>query len=165
MKKMMKRPLFALALALPVVVLGLMIGLHQQALSTATDWRIPISGYDPRDPLRGHYLRFAYDWQVQGDAALCTSSTGCILCLHQSDDNVIAQISSPETQCLNPVDLKASSIRFSTGPGSPARFSSRIFVSEASAPALEQALQNKPGFLVAHLAKDGRLISRRVTTD
>lgn len=165
MKKPLFRPVFALALILPILVLGLMIGLHQRALFAATDWRIPISGYDPRDPLRGHYLLFAYDWKLRGDAAICTTPSGCILCLHQEGADVAAQISNPETQCLNRVDLAASTIRFTPGTGGPARFSSRIFVSETSAPALEAELRQKPGYLIARLARDGRLIARRVTTD
>lgn len=29
-------------------------------------WEVPIRGYDPRDLLRGHYIRFQYDWPTTG---------------------------------------------------------------------------------------------------
>ena len=44
----------------------------------------------------------------------------------------------------------------------PATFTSRIFVSETSAPALEAQLREGPMLVVAMLDSDGRLINRKL---
>ena len=46
------------AVALPLLALVLMIGRAELHLRHADSWLLPIEGYDPRDPLRGHYLVF-----------------------------------------------------------------------------------------------------------
>lgn len=57
-----RRFLLPLALLLPSMGLGL-IWLQTERLShQGTDWDVPITGYDPRDLLRGHYVQFRYDW-------------------------------------------------------------------------------------------------------
>lgn len=67
----MNRALLAAALALPIVALAAGIAAAEAGARGATVWRLPIKGYDPRDPVRGHYVRHRYDWQVTGNAALC----------------------------------------------------------------------------------------------
>lgn len=61
----MNRPRLALlvaAVALPIVVLSAMVTQGERDLRSAMVFSIPIRGVDPRDPLRGHYLTFDYDW-------------------------------------------------------------------------------------------------------
>lgn len=50
------------ALLLPLV--GLIGGAIMAWWQTShgSIWEVPIRGYDPRDLLRGHYIRFQYDW-------------------------------------------------------------------------------------------------------
>ena len=78
----------AAALVLPFLVLGHGIWKQQTNLSASGEWRIPISGYDPRDPLRGQYIRFTYDWELRGDAKPCLTQSGCQLCLGREGDQV-----------------------------------------------------------------------------
>lgn len=161
---MKAHPALLAALALPALWLAAGIFTNERALSAAPEWRIPISGYDPRDPLRGQYVRFTYDWTLQGDPALCTDPAQCRLCLSQTGDTVTATVSPVPASCPHPVDLKASGIEMRTafGPTLEARFTSRIFVSETSAPALEAQLREGPMTVVAALATDGRLVNRRL---
>lgn len=159
----MKRAALIAALLLPFLVLGAGIARQQSALSGAQEWRIPISGYDPRDPLRGQYVAFVYDWRVAGDAAECDRPEGCDLCLERQDNAVSAVVVRAGSQCEGRVDLKLSRIdirrSFRTDQ---MQFGSRIFVSETSAPALEQQLRTQPMVVVAALAPDGRLINRGI---
>lgn len=60
---MRSRGLRFLALALPLLVLGLGILRGERAIRTGEPWRFDIGGYDPRDLLRGHYLRFVVETQ------------------------------------------------------------------------------------------------------
>jgi len=159
----MNRWLFALALLLPLAGLATSISVRQAALSGASEWAIPITGYDPRDPLRGRYIQFAYAWTVEGDARLCRNQT-CDLCLSQTPSGITATIIPQTSACTARVNLAASAITLETGfrPEEPPRFTSRIFVSESSAPKLEAQLREQPMRVVAMLTKDGRLVNRWV---
>jgi len=67
---------------IPFILLCLLIARAEYHLSVGTQWDIAITGYDPRDLLRGHYLRFrlAYNWQDTKNE--CSGgSTGCSYCL------------------------------------------------------------------------------------
>lgn len=159
----MKRPLLLLALLLPLAGLAGSIAVRQTGLADASAWAIPIAGYDPRDPLRGRYIQFAYAWNVQGDATLCRNQS-CDLCLSRSELGVTATIVPQGSVCAARVDLAASAIGVATGfrPEDPPSFTNRIFVSETSAPKLEAQLREQPMQVVAVLTKDGRLVNRRV---
>lgn len=158
----MRNPWLAAALALPLIVLGHGIWRHQANLAAAQEWRIPISGYDPRDPLRGHYIRFAYDWELRGNGKPCLAE-GCNLCLTQEGGRVVATVETRAGQCEARIDTRASDMQASPSfPTGSILFTSRLFVSETSAPALEAQLREKPMQVVAALGRDGRLVNRRI---
>lgn len=160
----MKRWLVPIVLLLPLVGLAAGIARQEAALDGASRWVIPITGYDPRDPLRGRFLRFAYAWQVEGDPGACARPRGCHLCLARRQGLVTATIEPPGAVCPNRVDPRLSRIDIDPGlgpRGQPA-FTARIFVSEASAPRLEAQLRDVPMVVVARLAPDGRLMPERV---
>ncbi len=159
----MRNPWLAAALALPILFLALTIGRQQAGLASAHEWRIPVSGYDPRDLLRGHYIRFSYDWTLQGDPAPCFGESGCSLCLAHDDGTVVARVIDEGAACAARVDTARSGIDVRPGfRQDPATFTSRIFVSETSAPALEAQLREGPMLVVAMLDSDGRLINRKL---
>ena len=70
-----------LTVMIPFILLCLLIARAEYHLSTGTQWDFAITGYDPRDLFRGHYLRFrvAYDWQESQNK--CNGRTGCSYCL------------------------------------------------------------------------------------
>lgn len=157
----MKRWL-ALALLLPLVGLVLSIAAREAGLSGASEWRIPIAGFDPRDPIRGRFIQFRYDWRVTGDPALCTAAA-CALCLSGDSGEIVATMVAPGTVCPAYVDVNGSNIRgLNVAPGQVPDFSSRIFVSETSAPKLEDMLRREPMVVVAKLTKQGRLVNDRL---
>jgi uncharacterized membrane-anchored protein len=77
---MMNKKLLMIVM-IPFILLCLLIARAEYHLSTGTQWDIAITGYDPRDLLRGHYLRFrlAYDWQEPKEQ--CSGNMGCAYCL------------------------------------------------------------------------------------
>ncbi len=160
----MKRWLLLAALLLPVIGLGTGIWRNQAALGQAELWRIPITGYDPRDPLRGRFIVFAYAWDVQGSAEQCEAPGGCQLCLEQAGDSVRAIITAKGESCPGRVDLDLSqiSLRQPFREGETLAFTSRIFVSETSAPRLEQQLREGPMVVIGARTTDGRLVNRRI---
>lgn len=74
-----------IVLALPIVAMGFLIGLHSQNRETGKEWRIPVAGYDPRDLLRGHYLTFRYDWNWLHEHSTSCRKDDCALCLEETD--------------------------------------------------------------------------------
>ncbi len=159
----MRNPWLAAALLLPLLVLGHGIWRHQSNLAAAGEWQIPISGYDPRDPLRGRYIRFSYDWELRGDGQPCLAETGCRLCLSREGSRVIATVETPGLECPARIDTRASDMHAAPSfPAGTITFGSRIFVSESSAPALDAQLREGPMQVVAALGPDQRLVNRRI---
>lgn len=50
------------ALALPVLALAGLVGQQEWVLANARILSVPLTGFDPRDLLRGHYIRAQMDW-------------------------------------------------------------------------------------------------------
>lgn len=160
----MRRALLAAALLLPLAGLGAGILLQETGAQGASEWRIPVAGYDPRDPLRGRFITFRYVWRVTGPAHLCRSG-GCDLCLEEGGTQVRAMPKGDS--CPTRIDPVASRIALTYAPefgadGQPLLAMSRLFVSEASAPRLEAQLRAGPMQLRARLTRDGRLINDRL---
>jgi uncharacterized membrane-anchored protein len=86
-----RRSFLALAVALPLVVLALGIVRSERHLAEGRRWSFDVTGYDPRDLLRGHYIQYRLaldevDLAVYGagDGAPCDDDSGddCCLCLY-----------------------------------------------------------------------------------
>lgn len=75
----MNAPMKYMLLFTPILALAGLSLLHEYRRSTGTVWTVPIAGYDPRDMLRGHYLQYQYEWNLDDAAAAC-SGPDCALC-------------------------------------------------------------------------------------
>lgn len=78
----MKHKKLLIAVSIPFVLLSLLIVRAELHISQGKEWKFQVQGYDPRDLLRGHYLRFGlrYDWEVEASRS-CTVGGDCCLCL------------------------------------------------------------------------------------
>lgn len=56
-------------MALPVLALAAAWANTHRMAQQGVEWDVLVSGYDPRDPLRGHYIRYQYDWPLPKVAA------------------------------------------------------------------------------------------------
>lgn len=153
--------LFLAALLLPILWSAGSWAVHQRAIGAGASWVIPVEGYDPRDLIRGQHIRFRYAWEVRGDGAQCGNQS-CDLCLSREGDKVVAEIAPLGAQCRNRVDLRQSGIGVSQSFRQGAVFSSRIFVSESSAPQLDAMLRQGGVQVEATLTPEGRLVNRRL---
>jgi uncharacterized membrane-anchored protein len=82
----MKRWHKAFAIVLPILVMGSWVLIQERTISTGARVHLKIQGFDPRDLLSGHYLRFRVDYQ---DASLCRQQERvpyCV-CLDTNGDN------------------------------------------------------------------------------
>jgi hypothetical protein len=155
--------LTALAAALPVAGSLATIAVREADLRDATEWRIPIAGYDPRDPLRGRYITFQYVWRFEGDRKACGDGDDCRLCLEDGGARVLVRPQG--ASCAAPVDLAVSELRVGGGFGSEAdrlTATTRLWVSASRAPVLERQLRAGPMIAVARLTGSGRLIPIRL---
>jgi len=165
----MNRARLALALALALPVAGTLAGIAaaEWRQRDATVWSIPIEGADPRDPLRGRYIAFRYRWAVTGDAALCRIEN-CALCLE--DEGRAIRVIARDASCPARIDPLSSKLRTDYraeigGDAVPLAVYGRLWVSEASAPALDAQLRSRPMRVVARLSADGRLANLRLEPD
>lgn len=98
-------------LFLPIVVLTGMVFVHHWNKNNGVEYVIPITGYDPRDMLRGHYLTFRYDWnwRVKAPQKYSCYKEDCGVCLDSNGDaqtvfNPLVDVRFKDTEC--PVFLK-----------------------------------------------------------
>jgi hypothetical protein len=149
------------SLALPVLSLAGLIGQQEWVLANARILSVPLTGFDPRDLLRGHYIRAQMDWDWETaptveeyqvvDGAVC----------------VLEETPKPRVRFLP--DWKAGDrtkddcrlvIAGHARPG--ARFAPtaldngdggiQFYVPEARASDLETLMRERPGSLTADLA-------------
>lgn len=120
------RRLTRAALALPILLV--LAGIVRAELTRATQptWRLPIAGYDPRDLLRGHYLRFRFVsddplGRVESDICACLDRDSERHGKHMTCDRA-------QTECDDRLDADQL------------RDAQRFYVDESRARELEQRL-------------------------
>lgn len=59
---MMRVLLRSFAILLPLAGLAYSWHSTREIAAQGVEWDVPVTGYDPRDLLRGHYVRFRYIW-------------------------------------------------------------------------------------------------------
>ena len=147
---MTKKALSIFTLVFPVLVMGLMIGVHIQNKETGTLWRVPVTGYDPRDLLRGHYLTYRYDWNWESESRSCANRK-CVLCLNEAqaggNTNPLVSYASREAapkMCASYMNGRFYGSRFEIGPkrGNNLR---RYYIPEEHASRLDRILRNWSG--------------------
>lgn len=74
-------------LLLPILISLALISKAELQFAGAKTWQVPITGYDPRDLLYGHYINFRFD--LDKAEKLCTAGTTgtCALCLRGDVNN------------------------------------------------------------------------------
>ncbi len=151
------------ALALPTLALAASASWHLWRLSNATEWRIPVTGYDPRDLLAGHYVRFRYAWKLEG-GAFCAGND-CVFCLEDKSGTVVARIAPRVDRCANRVDPAASGIGVIWNTGGPEGepvASGQLYIPERDATRITRLLGQGKAVLVARLGKGDRLVAERI---
>lgn len=146
----MKTALKIFVIFLPVIIMGLLIASNIHNQKNGEQWRIPVTGYDPRDLLRGHYLTFRYDWnwrdkiqENKNERANCVGRE-CALCLQRSDEEIthIAYVDSVENarQCDSFIKGRSYNMNnFSISGG--AYGLQRYYIPEKNARQLDQMLR------------------------
>src|SRR5215475_15431191 len=86
------------ALLLPIVAFLGLVGRAELLRASGPVFHVAIAGYDPRDLLQGHYLRYRLQWPADG---ACDGTT-CCLCLQTSGVHTNFQCRVPDAACDSP---------------------------------------------------------------
>lgn len=149
----MSQRLLIVAVLVPILGLLALIGRAELNLRNGRSWTLPISGYDPRDLLSGHYLRYRYQLEWDRGASRCGEGDDidpdCCLCL-------VPQSGSREP-LVHSVRCEAVEGCLSWLRGSDLVGEQRYFVPAERAAELEAALRERPAALRVAITDDGTL--------
>jgi uncharacterized membrane-anchored protein len=142
----------ALSLVLPLLLLAGMVVKSEHALRGGVVIRVPITGYDPRDVLRGHFLQYRIVWNWLGGqppadtAALCVTSRA-----NNPPVQPLSLLGDPS--CLLMVRLVPAPSRSFM----PVGISDKLFIPEERADLLQSTLRTGGAAMTVDLAvsKDG----------
>lgn len=160
----MKRHWIIAALLLPLLGLSTSALWQGWQVMGASEWRIPVTGYDPRDLLAGHYAQYRFAWQVEGRPQLCRND-GCVLCLEMRQDTVVASAVPRGAHCPSRVDPASSRISLIWQGGLSENglvATGRIYIPEHDAAHITEVLASGRAVLVARLSRNGRLVAERI---
>jgi uncharacterized membrane-anchored protein len=76
-----RKLLFQLVIALDLLIFGGWIAAEEAARMRGAEVRLPVEGYDPRDLLSGHYVRF----RLVAEREASSSPQGTEFCLEERD--------------------------------------------------------------------------------
>ncbi len=137
-----------LVLIIPVLFFVFFIGQSESNKNNGTVWTVPITGYDPRDLLRGHYLQFTYNWDIDQNKESCFEEN-CCLCLNKRGEDY----TNPKAYLLTCDKVANECESHIKGYGyvtfdNKKQFSThedigRFYVSEEHAQQLDEMLQNR----------------------
>lgn len=152
---------FAIALAVPIVVLLLLIGRGELITHSGTKWRVRITGYDPRDLVHGHYLRYQLSWiwsdsdeeSERSRRRTRTREPGSFFCLNTGTD----ERRPPEPR----VSLVSSDDRSGCKSSFPVETEDRLdrfYIPEGKGAAFERAVRNETCYVVLAVTRTGQVV-------
>ncbi|MBM3222738.1 MAG: GDYXXLXY domain-containing protein [Candidatus Tectomicrobia bacterium] len=129
------------ALLLPLVAfIGITVR-AERLRAAGPVFHVPIIGYDPRDVLRGQYLRYRLQWPADNT---CQGPT-CCLCLRASGQHTTSACGVLEHACA--AQLSAPMVEQGR----------EFFIQEDAGPALEQAVRQGVGSIAFNVTADGQM--------
>ena len=149
----MRDKLFTCVVLLPLLGIMAFMGQAQYRASTGEVYRARIMGYDPRDLLRGHYLRYRFDFSKQLTSSASLSDY-CFVRKGEGRFSLSTVSSSDQESCTS--RIKRSHLERAQ----------KYFIPEEHAKALERQLRNQRAevdliingngnYSVGHLYLDG----------
>jgi uncharacterized membrane-anchored protein len=141
---MRARTMLLIALLLPILALAVLTFYKRQLLMSGVDIVLPVTGYDPRDFLSGHYVIYTVDY---GTPNICYQSKAIqqgYVCL----DNKSFSFSPPEN-CNHFISGTCNAGRFIAGI-------EKYYIPENAALHLDTAVRNKNVSIVVSVPPNGQ---------
>lgn len=132
------------ALLFPIVVLAILIGYRQFVWSFGKEIVLPISGYDPRDLLSGHYLRYQVEYGINNICSGVSLTQKGYVCLDPKFFSYEVQ-----TECKRFIQGVCNHGRFEAG-------FERFYVPENKALSLEKIIRERKASVVLSVTSDGQ---------
>jgi hypothetical protein len=152
---LLAKPRRLIVLALPLVVLLAMMIRSELILARGREFEVSIDGYDPRDLLRGQFLRYRVRWNRSGgESGECP---GCCLCLQRDIGTVDPQVLG--MQC-NSVEGCAAFIKPEALDGL-----GQYYIPEGMGPPLERAIRERRASLRIAVGHAGDVVVRDLLLD
>ena len=141
------------ALALPVVVLAVMVVRAEVIIAAGRTYELLIEGYDPRDLLRGQYLRYRVKWNMVG-----STGGGGDVCLVQGAETVNPAVRmggyAPGSDQCQAV-IRAGAVENLN----------QYFIPEDMGPPLERAIRDRRASLRVHVSGGGDVVIEDLLLD
>jgi uncharacterized membrane-anchored protein len=134
-------PQLWVALLLPIVAFAVLVVRAELWRASGPVFRVAIAGYDPRDLLQGHYLRYRLQWPAVG---ACDGAT-CCLCLQTSGVHTKVECGVADAAC----DAQLNYQMVEQGR--------EFFIQEDAGPALEQAIRRGQGAMALNVTPNGQV--------
>jgi hypothetical protein len=154
----------AAALALPLVAIAIGIVRGELHLAHGRRWVCDVAGYDPRDPLQGHYLAYRIELNEAAPIEECSDAAGedCCFCLIDQGRDVPPQVQratcpTARERCdgtLRTRDLE-SLRRYYIAEADAARLTTRLL----------EAVREKRAHLAVRIDGDGHARVERILVD
>jgi uncharacterized membrane-anchored protein len=144
------------ALLLPLVALVLLIVRAELVLKQGRRWTVAITGYDPRDLIRGHYLQFRLKWKPASslDEQCPSTSEDCYLCLERQGGDTSAR-PEPTMRRVYSYQTKQCDSAF---PAATEENLHKYFIPEDKGAVLERAIREKEASLVLAVSATGEVV-------
>src|SRR5262245_27558709 len=129
------------ALLLPIVAVAGLVGRAELLRASGPVFHVAIAGYDPRDLLQGHYLRYRLQWPADG----ACDGPSCCLCLQTSGVHTKVQCGVADTACEALLSRQMVDQR------------REFFIQEGAGTALEQAIRRGQGAIALNVTPSGQV--------
>lgn len=133
-----------LALTFPILALAILTAYRNYVLTFADEVVLPISGYDPRDLLSGHYLIYQIDYGVDGICSGEKTQKSGYVCLSPKGFSY-----TPPESCTKLISGVCNRGRFEAGI-------EKYFVPEEEAKDLEAQVRSKSASIVLSIPSSGQ---------
>ncbi len=148
-----------IALLIPILIILGAIGKSEYQLATGETWRFKISGYDPRDLLRGHYVMYQVEFDWEEGKKDCPDKKDCCVCLkRKKDSSELSKVS--KMSCSMAVDRCDGFIK-----DKYLHQLRKYFIPEDQGKALEKAIREKDPEILVSIAGDGQPVVRDLLLD
>jgi hypothetical protein len=149
------------ALALPVLALAGLVGQQELVLANARILSVPLTGFDPRDLLRGHYIRAQMDWNWESTPSVeeYQAVDGALCVLTETPKPRVRFLAGWKAGDRTDADCR---LVIAGHARAPSRFAPsgldngdgaiQFYVPETRASDLENLMRERPGSLTADLA-------------
>jgi uncharacterized membrane-anchored protein len=141
-----------IVLFFPILVLGSIAIQKKISMETGRQVTLPIFGYDPRDLLSGHYLRYTIDYGLPNPCNEKNEGKEGFICLDTKTFSLL------EPTCQIFVRGACKNFRFTAGI-------EKYFVSEELARPIEKMVQSKMASIVLSVSSSGKSIIKDMLID